>query len=94
MITQEDRDAAAECIRQGVSHPTPESIIAGERDDWFFVQAFARHRLAGMEQAAVIADGTMPDGSDGTQPEPMKVFRHAVRQIAAAIRAAKDQPYG
>lgn len=52
-ITQADRDAAAECIRQGVSHPPLTDIISGKKDHWFFVQAFARHRME--ERAAIVA---------------------------------------
>ena len=43
-VTQADREAAAGCIARGVSHPSLDSILSGEKDSWFFVQAFARHR--------------------------------------------------
>lgn len=67
--TDEDRAAAAELI---VSDYIRDTVLAGLRDDHFFVQAFAAHRLAaiaaatpdllargerrGIERAAAVAD--------------------------------------
>ena len=45
-VTQADRQIAAACIAQGVSQPPIQHILNGDKDEWFFVQAFAAHREA------------------------------------------------
>jgi hypothetical protein len=77
-----DRKAAAAIEDMDEDHPRYADLMAGKLDNWTMVQAFARHRLAGMEQAAVIADGF-----DDTAPD--NLASAAARVIARAIRAAK-----
>lgn len=51
-VVQADRDAATECVEQGLSNPYPAAVLGGLHDDWHLVQAFARHRLAHTPPAA------------------------------------------
>lgn len=45
-----------------------------------------------VERCAQVAETLPTDWRDGTQPGPSSAYRHAVREIAAAIRAlGKDQ---
>ena len=85
-VTQADREAAAGCIARGVSHPSLDSILSGEKDSWFFVQAFARHRET--TTATLTA-----------QVEALTAERDALRGKMAELadhfeEKANEEPYG
>ncbi len=98
MITKEDRDAAAKLLGYRDAEDMYDYRLSGkqeqQRDET--VQAFARHRLAGMEQAAVIAEKCLillPIGTPGEGPFTVqdRAVDETKAAIATAIRAAKEK---
>lgn len=103
-VTQADRDAAAEfCERMGHAHSKPEfpqKIRQGKRDRWFYVKAFARHRIeafnAGLEAAAKVAEQNAIGfhharslGAPESWDIRMSGARDACSSITSAIRNLK-----
>ena len=93
MIEQIDRDAATELatIIFGNGHSLVAELRTAERH--FMLDAFARHRAAGMERAAEIAESVVVGKpahirEDHRKPKSPSLSRIA---IAAAIRAEKDK---
>ena len=96
MIEQIDRDAATELatIIFGNGHSLVAELRTAERH--FMLDAFARHRAAGMERAAEIAEESMillslGKPEDGPFTRQDKAVDEARASIAAAIRAEKDK---
>ena len=90
-VSDADRKAAADFHFTNSIGPmqsrrmVADEMLAGDRDDSPTVQAFARHRLAGMEQAAVIAERLSNSAIFNERDREA-----TCRRIAAAIRAAKE----
>ena len=86
-VTQADRDA--------VKQHQQRFLTEGESETVLLLQAFARHRAAGMEQAAVIAEEAMVLLSLGTPGEgPFTRQDRAVDEARAAIATAIRQAIG
>ena len=83
-VTQGDREAAISWCRStphGSRHAEADIIERGDYDDHSLVQAFARHRVVALEEAAQIAE-QYPSLDGAAIP--------IVRGIALAIRKAKE----
>ena len=78
-VTQEDRDAAADYHANGGWGDGREYWLANAADSHPMIQAFARHRQAGVQQGLDMAAG-VADGFDAPH------VIDAGRKIAAAIR--------
>lgn len=108
-VTQADRAAAAEVVfnamRGGLNWFSAEGardrILAGKCDADHTVQAFARHRIATLEEAAQVcdvhyaeigrcADAARNEGSQDSVDRCHARMRSA-SQIAASIRALKGE---
>lgn len=109
-VTQSDLDTAADYAKTHWLWPAP-SVTDLRRggpgwDDYHLVQAFARHRLAALEEAARVAEGwpveacgdqyqTCGNGSFWDEGTPYDQGRAdaAAAIRATAIRKAKDLSY-
>ena len=74
-VTQEDRDAVADTLKDMFYDTlTRLRVREGRRDNLAIVQGFARHRQAGVQQGldmAKTAVGALKSGSTGDRNEPV-----------------------
>ncbi len=71
-VTQADRDAAADMLGDPL-------IRAGQYDDDVWVQAFARHRIATLEEAATTAHRALVKLDEPTQALIVSDALHAMK---------------
>lgn len=102
--TQQDREAAA-ALQEALNGSdglgrNPAKYRNGDWDRQHLVQAFAYHRLAALEEAALVADEAAAAAENvsamgaGDGYERLSIRAAAARRLSAAIRSLKESNNG
>jgi hypothetical protein len=67
-VPQSAREAAARCVRNGISSPMPAEIVRGEHDQWFLVQELAAAHQRGKSEAMAERDARIAELEAALRP--------------------------